>query len=168
MARISLVSYDQADDTVKQVMDGHEAKGYRITNMKRTLLHSVTAFQSLEDGVYNLQEKLEEFLDQRTVVFFGYAVSTEDECIVCSTYFAKILESWGIDFSTFAFTETEELLIALARQIVNNKGKVSGEILDQLQAKFNEKEIVEIVAFAVMIVANNLFNNILDVESELL
>lgn len=168
MARISLISYNQADDTVKKVMDGHEAKGYRITNMKKTLLHSVTAFQSLEDGVYNLQEKLEEFLDKRTVVFFGYAVSTEDECIVCSTYFAKILEDWGIDFSTFAFTKTEELLITLGRQIVNNKGKVSGEILDQLQEQFNEKEIVEIVAFATMIVANNLFNNILDVESELL
>ena len=54
MARISRVTYENASDEVKQVMDGHKAKGYRITNMKETLLHSIPAFQALEDGVYGM------------------------------------------------------------------------------------------------------------------
>ena len=74
MAGISLISYEDASDEVKRVMDEHQQKGYRITNMKRTLLHSVTAFQSLEDGFYSLQERLETFLDSRTVAFYGYAI----------------------------------------------------------------------------------------------
>ena len=45
-------------------MDQHVAQGYRITNMKKTLLHSITAFQSLEDGFYRLQEQLEKFLEE--------------------------------------------------------------------------------------------------------
>ncbi len=168
MAAISLIDYETASDEVKEVWTGHEKKGYRITNMKRTLLHSITAFQSLEDGVYNLQENLETFLDKRTVVFFGYAVSLEDDCIVCSTYFAKILETWGIDFETFSFTDTEDLLIKAGREIANRKGYLTEETRAELLAKFDEKQVVEIVAFAVMIVANNFFNNALDVKSELL
>lgn len=168
MARISLITDDIASEAVKKEIKEHEAKGYRITNMKRTLLHSVTAFRSLENGVYDLQEKLETFLDKRAVVFFGYAISTTDDCIVCSTYFRKILEDWKINFDEFSFTDTEDLLIKIGRQIAENKGNVEEELLDELQKSFTEEQVVDLVAFAVMIVANNLFNNALDVQSELL
>ncbi len=77
MANISLIDYETASEEVKQVWTEHEKKGYRITNMKRTLLHSITAFQSLEDGFYSLQERLETFLDKRAVAFFAYAISQE-------------------------------------------------------------------------------------------
>lgn len=168
MARISLITDEIASEAVKREMEEHAAKGYRITNMKRTLLHSIPAFRSLECGVYDMQEKLETFLDKRTVVFFGYAISTTDECIVCSTYFRKILEDWKIDFDDFAFTDTEELLMKLGGQIAGNKGNVEEELLDELQQSFSEEQVVDLVAFAVMIIANNLFNNTLDVQSELL
>lgn len=168
MARISMITYENADDYIRKAMDDHEAKGYRITNMKRTLLHSLTAFTSLEDGFYSLQKRLETFLDKRTVAFFAYAISTEDECIVCSAYFKNILDQWGIDFQHFTFTETEQLLIVLGREIVSGKGHVSDTILDQLQERFDEIQIVELVSFASMMVANNLFNNVLQIDSELL
>lgn len=168
MARISMISYENADKQIRDAMDEHQAQGYRMTNMKRTLLHSLTAFASLEDGFYTLQKRLETFLDKRTVAFFAYAISAEDDCIVCSTYFKNILDKWEIDFRNFAFTETEQLLITLGREIVSGKGHVSDGILDQLQEKFDEVQIVELVSFASMMVANNLFNNVLQVESELL
>lgn len=168
MGRISLVSYEQADDKVRKVMDDHTARGYRITNMKKTLLHSVTSFRSLEDGFYDLQEALVEFLGQQAVEIFGYAISSNDDCIVCSAYFQKILTDRGIDFETFAFTETESLLIEFAKAMVNQKGHVPSEVLDELQKHFNEQQMVEITSFAAMLVANNFFNNALQVESELL
>ncbi|MBQ9882323.1 MAG: hypothetical protein IJM42_06935 [Synergistes sp.] len=168
MARISLVSYENAGADVRAVMDGHEAKGYRITNMKRTLLHSVLSFQSLEDGFYNMQERLAEFLDARAIMFFAYAISTEDDCIVCSLYFQDLLEQNKIDINNFKFSETEELLMSYGRQIVKTKGNgVSSELLDKLQERFSEAQLVEITTFAVMMIANNLFNNALKVESEL-
>lgn len=168
MARISLISYDQADKEVQQVMDEHVAKGYRITNMKKTLLHSITSFQSLEDGFYNLQERLETFLDGQTIMFFAYAISTQDDCIVCSLYFKKLLDDAGLDINTFAFTDEQNLLIQLGREIVNNKGHVSDELLDQLVERYTEQQVVEIVSFATLMIANNLFNNVLQVKSELL
>ena len=165
MAGISLISYEDASDEVKRVMDEHQQKGYRITNMKRTLLHSVTAFQSLEDGFYSLQERLE---DSRTVAFYGYAISTENDCIVCSTYFKKLLDDAGIAFEDFVFTDTEEFLISLGREIVDTKGLISRETREELLRRFDEQQVVELVSFASMMIANNLFNNVLAVQSELL
>lgn len=168
MGRITTIAYEQAEEDIKEIMDEHMDKGYRITNMKKTLLHSKTAFHSLADAFYDLQEELEKFLERRTVEIFGYAISSNNDCIVCSTYFRKLLTDNGIDFDTFNFTETELLLIEYARDMVDQKGHVSSEILDQLQETFSEKEMVEITSFATMLVANNFFNNALEVESELL
>lgn len=168
MSRISKIEYEYADENVKKVMDQHVAQGYRITNMKKTLLHSITAFQSLEDGFYRLQEQLEKFLEARTMTIFGYAISSNDDCLVCSAYFNKLLKDQGIDYATFSFTEKEAVLIQFAQELVNHKGHVSDEVLDQLQEQFDEQQIVEITSFAALLVANNFFNNALQVNSELL
>ena len=58
--------------------------------------------------------------------------------------------------------------MSYGRQIVKTKGNgVSSELLDKLQERFNEAQLVEITTVAVMMIANNLFNNALKVESEL-
>ncbi len=165
---ISLINFDTASEEVKKVWTEHENRGYRMTNMKRTLLHSVTAFRSLEDGYYGLQESLETFLDQKTVVFFGYAVSLANDCVVCEAYFKNILDAWDVDFDTHSFNETEELLIKAGRELAANKGYLSEETRAALSARFDEKQVVELISFAVMMTASNFFNNALDVQSELL
>ncbi len=164
MARISRIPYEKASDEVKAVMDGHKAKGYRITNMKETLLHSVPAFQALEDGVYGMIETVETFLGKRATEFLGYAISAENDCLICSNYFRKILIDQNIDFETFAFTDEENLLISFGRAFAQNAAHVPNEILDALQERYTEKQMVEITAYASMIVANNTFNNALQVE----
>ena len=164
MARISRVTYENASDEVKQVMDGHKAKGYRITNMKETLLHSIPAFQALEDGVYGMIETVQTFLGKRATEFLGYAISAENDCLICSNYFRKILVDQGIDFDTFEFTDEENLLIAFGRAYTQNAAHIPDELLDELAARYSEKQIVEITAYAAMIVANNTFNNALQVD----
>lgn len=164
MAIVSRIDLTNISSEVRDVIEGHKAKGYRITNMKETLLHSVTSFQSLEDGVYNLQEELEKYLDKRTVVIFGYAISSNDDCIICSNYFKKILIDNGIDYNTFEFSDDELLLIQFAKEFVENKAHVSDGVLDKLGKRFDEKQLVEITSFAALLVANNYFNNALRVE----
>lgn len=164
MAIVSRIDLTNISSEVRDVIEGHKAKGYRITNMKETLLHSVTSFQSLEDGVYNLQEELEKYLDKRTVVIFGYAISSNDDCIICSNYFKKILIDNGIDYNTFEFSDDELLLIQFAKEFVESKAHVSDGVLDKLGKRFDEKQLVEITSFAALLVANNYFNNALRVE----
>ena len=102
------------------------------------------------------------------MAFYGYAISTENDCIVCSTYFKKLLDDAGIAFEDFAFTDTEEFLISLGREIVDTKGLISRETREELLRRFDEQQVVELVSFASMMIANNLFNNVLAVQSELL
>lgn len=163
MAYVSQVQYDTASDEVKREIDDQIRKHGRITNMKLTLLHSLPAFHALMEW-FPLEETIEAFLGERAVNFFCYAISTENDCLVCSTFFKKILDDLGIDFASFRFTEEENLLIRYGRAIVQDANHVPPEIFDGLKKHWNEEQIVAITAFATIMIATNLINKTLDVE----
>lgn len=96
--------------------------------------------------------------------FFEYAISEENDCLVCSTYFRKLLKDNGIDFDNFQFTKKEELLISFGRALAKDPKNIPDEIYTELKEEFTEEEIVVITAMGVLMVANNYFNDILKIE----
>jgi alkylhydroperoxidase family enzyme len=169
MPRISTIDLNTASEEVKQVVDQHLADGYRITNEKLTLLHHIPSFEALELESYKLDRELQKVVGKRAADFFEYAISLENDCLVCSTYFTRLLEKNGItDFNSFDFTEEERLLVAYARAIANDPKNVPDELFEQLKARYTEDEIVLITTMGVFMIANNYFNDILQVQSELL
>ncbi len=163
MAYISQVEYDTASEEVKKEIDDQIRKHGRITNMKLTLLHSLPAYHALMEW-FPLEETIEAFLGERAVNFFCYAISTENDCLICSTFFKKILDDLKIDFLTFNFTEEEDLLIRYGSAIVKDANHVPPEIFDELKKHWNEEQIVAITAFATIMIATNLINKSLDVK----
>ena len=97
-------------------------------------------------------------------LFHEYAISEENDCLVCSTYFRKLLKDNGIDFDTFQFTKKEELLISFGRALAKDSKNIPDEIYTELKEEFTEEEIVVITAMGVLMVANNYFNDILNIE----
>lgn len=169
MPRISTIDLNTASEEVKQVVDRHVADGYRITNEKLTLLHHIPSFEALELDSYRLDRELQKVVGKRAADFFEYAISLENDCLVCSTYFTKLLQKNGIeDFDSFDFTEEERLLVAYARAIANDPKHVPDELFEQLKEHYTEEEIVLITTMGVFMIANNYFNDILQVQSELL
>ena len=169
MPRISLIDLETASEEVKKVVADHVADGYRITNEKLTLLHHVPTFNALELESYKLDRELQKIVGKRAADFYEYAISLQNDCLVCSTYFTKLLKKNGIDdFNTFNFTDEERLLIAYARAIADDPKNVSDELFEQLKARYTEEEIVVITTMGVFMIANNYFNDILQVQSELL
>lgn len=169
MPRISLIDLETASEEVKKVVAEHVADGYRITNEKLTLLHHVPSFNALELESYKLDRELQKIVGKRAADFYEYAISLQNDCLVCSTYFTKLLKKNGIDdFNTFDFTDEERLLIAYARAIADDPKNVSDELFEQLKARYTEEEIVVITTMGVFMIANNYFNDILQVQSELL
>ncbi|MBS7340479.1 MAG: carboxymuconolactone decarboxylase family protein [Acetatifactor sp.] len=169
MPRISLIDLETASEEVKKVVADHVADGYRITNEKLTLLHHVPSFNALELESYKLDRELQKIVGKRAADFYEYAISLQNDCLVCSTYFTKLLKKNGIDdFNTFNFTDEERLLIAYARAIADDPKNVSDELFEQLKARYTEEEIVVITTMGVFMIANNYFNDILQVQSELL
>lgn len=167
MPRISKINPETAPEQVKKAIEEHVAAGYRITNEKLTLLHNVTAFKALEEQSYELDKELQRLIGKRAADFYEYAISLENDCIVCSTYFQKLLEQNGItDFENFAFTDRENLLIAYGRAIANNHKQIPDELFEKLHQEFNEEEIIVITTMGLFMIANNYFNDILQVEPE--
>ena len=142
----------------------HLAQGYRLTNEKLTLLHNAEAFKAIEDSSYTLDRELQRLIGKRAGDFFEYAISEENDCLVCSTYFRKLLKDNGIDFDNFQFTKKEELLISFGRALAKDPKNIPDEIYTELKEEFTEEEIVVITAMGVLMVANNYFNDILKIE----
>ena len=137
MSYISKIDLETAGEKEKEVIRNHLAQGYRLTNEKLTLLHNAEAFKAIEDSSYSLDRELQRLIGKRAGDFFEYAISEENDCLVCSTYFRKLLK---------------------------DPKNIQDEIYTEIKEEFTEEEIVVITAMGVLMVANNYFNDILKIE----
>lgn len=163
MAYISQLKYEDAPEKTKKVIDEWVANHGPLTNMKWTLAHSIPAFHALMEW-FPLEKEIEAFLGERAVNFFCYSISTTNDCLLCSTFFKRILDDAGIDFEHFEFTEEEEILIDFGKAVVKDANNVPEEIFNRMKEKWNEEQIVSITAFATIMIATNLINKILQVD----
>ena len=167
MARISRIDPETASPEVRAAIDAHLAEGYRLTNEKLTLLHNVTAFNALEAQSYALDRELQRLVGKRAADFFEYAISVQNDCLVCSAYFTNLLRRNGIeDFNSIEFTEEERLLIDYGRAMASDPKNVPDELFERMRAVFSEETLVVITAMGVFMIANNVFNDVLRVEPE--
>jgi alkylhydroperoxidase family enzyme len=167
MPRISKINPENASPEVRAAIDAHLSEGYRLTNEKLTLLHNVIAFNALEAQSYALDREFQRLVGKRAADFFEYAISLENDCLVCSRYFAKLLRQNGIeDFEHFAFTDEEQLLIDYGRALARDAKHIPDELFDRLRSAFSEETIVVATAMGVFMIANNVFNDALQVEPE--
>lgn len=168
MSRISEINPEQAPEEIKKIIAEHVAGGHALTAEKRTLLHNAAAFNAVEAGSYALDDELARLIGKRAADFYEYAISQSNGCLVCSIYFRNLLKKNGIDFDNFAFTPEEEILIDYGRAIAQDPKHVPEELFTRLKEHFNEEQIVVITAMGVMMIANNYFNDILDVTPDTL
>ena len=159
MSYISMTDYEKSDDAVRKEYEDQIKKNGRITNMKRTLLHSVTAFKTYMEW-YTLKDLILPFIGERGVSLFSYAISNSNNCLICSLFFRKILIDSGEDPDNPKLDAEEHLLMEFGRQISVNPNNISDEIYIQLKEKFNEEQIVLLIAFAGIMSATNLFNSV--------
>lgn len=163
MAYVSQVRYEEATPEQKKEFHDQIEKHGRITNMKKTLLHHVPSFKVLM-GWYTLQEDVVKIVGERATNFYCYAISTQNDCLICSMFFRKILVDLGIDFETFEFTQEEQDLIEYGRGLVSNPESISSELFEKLKSRYGEEGLVLLTTFGAMMIATNLINTSLKVE----
>src|SRR3990172_6878452 len=163
MPRIAPLTYETADAAARQVYDETERTIGHMTNMKRTLLHSLPAFHALMEW-YPLRDTVAPFLGERLTDIFAHAISSETDCLVCSTFFRRILIEAGEDPDSFALDEREALVVEFGRHLGKPFARVPDELYARLAAAFSDEQIVALTAFGALMVATNVFNNALDVE----
>lgn len=160
MTFLPITSYDELDAEGKAASDAQVAKhGGRITNMKATLLSHIPCFTAYMEW-YTLRDALVPFIGERAVSLFSYAISDENDCLVCSVFFRRILIDSGEDPDNPQVTETEQLLIDWGRWIARDPGGIPDDFYARLEAAFSPQLRVILLAFAGQMVATNLFNTV--------
>jgi alkylhydroperoxidase family enzyme len=163
MARIPLLDYDDASAEVRAAHDRHKEHVGRITNMKRTLLRSLPAFEALMTW-YSLRDTVQPFLGERLTHLFAHAVSIENDCLICSTFFRRLLIQSGENPDALKLNDQERAVVTYGRQLGKDAHQVSDEMYADLAAHFTPEQIVALTAFGALMLATNVFNNALRVD----
>jgi len=163
MARILPLEFDKAEARVKREFEDQIKKNGRVTNMKRTLLHSLPSFTALMEW-YPLRDELLKFIGEREFDLFAHAISTENECLVCSTFFRKILIDSGDDPDSPRLSERERVLVDFGGRCVTSPNDVDDGLYGRLKSFFSDAQIVALTAFAGLMIATNLINTALRVD----
>ena len=76
MPRIAPLDNETAPPDTRAAAEAHVRNHARMTNMKRTLLHSLPAFRALMEW-YPLRDSVQPFLGERLTTLFAHAISAE-------------------------------------------------------------------------------------------
>ena len=154
---------DPLHPAARQELDRQLAAHGRVTNMKRTLAHSPAALTALMQW-YPLRDEVAAFLGDRLTTLFAHAVSTETECLICSTFFRRILIEAGEDPDHLHLDDREAAVIAYGVALAQEQGRASDVVFEPVARFLDSPQIVALTAFGGMMIATNLFVNALRIE----
>jgi alkylhydroperoxidase family enzyme len=163
MARISPLQDTEAEPDSREAINGIRAAHGRVTNMKSTLARSPVALHALMTW-YNLRDEVVPFLGERPTTLFAHSISAGTDCLVCSTFFRRMLIDAGEDPEALKLSDWEQTIVAYGRQLAVDPHSVTDELFDRLAARLQPDQIVALTAFGGLMVATNLFNNALQVD----
>jgi hypothetical protein len=163
MSRISVPNYENLSPDAKKEYDGQIEKHGRITNMKKTLLHSVPSFRVLMEW-YPLRDEVVKIVGEFPLNVFAYSISYGNDCLICSTFFRKILKDNGQDPDNLSLDDDSKLLMEYGEACVKKPVSVSDDLFQRMRNRFSEEQTVLLTAFAGMMIATNLINTALNVE----
>jgi len=163
MARIEPVDESSAPVESRELAAAHAATGGRMTNMKWTLAHSPVALDALLQW-YPLYDLLVPVLGERRTWLFCHAISTESDCLICSTFFRRLIIDAGEDPNTLELDEFDELIVDLGRRLADDPHSVDDALHARLAERLDTQQIVTLIAFGAIMIATNVFNDALGVE----
>jgi alkylhydroperoxidase family enzyme len=153
---------DDAPEAARATADAHAATGGRMTNMKWTLAHDPAALQALLEW-YPLHDRVVPILGERRTNLFCHAISVQNDCLICSTFFRRILIDDGEDPDRLALDALDELIVDFGRTLATDPHAAERELRARLEQHFEPAEIVLLTAFGAIMVATNVVNDALGV-----
>jgi hypothetical protein len=163
MPRVPPLEREQTTGETRATFDRELARFGRLTNMKRTLLRSPPSYHALMQW-YPLFDSIKVFLGERLAIIFAHAISSESDCLICTTYMRRILIDWGENPNKLDLDEKGKTLVSFGRAIIQPGNKVPSNLYRQVQRWFGYDQMVALTSFAALMVATNIINNVLEVE----
>ena len=163
MSRIKPLEYDEASPEAKKLWDDQIAQHGRMTNMKRTLARNAPSLSAYMEW-YTLRNEIAPFLGDRLTYLFAHAISIQSNCLICGTFFRRILIDAGENPDDLKLDDREQLLVDFGYHLSKNAWDVSDDLFARLREAYTDDQIVVLTAFAGIMIATNVINNALHVE----
>jgi alkylhydroperoxidase family enzyme len=163
MARIPPIRMDEAQPAARAELAQQVAAHGRVTNMKCTLARSPAALTALMQW-YALYDVVLPVLGKRMTTLFSHAISSQTDCLICSTFFRRWLVEQGDDPDHLVLDDREAAVVEYGRQLARDAHGVSDELFARLASWLSPEQMVALTAFGGMMIATNVFNNALRVE----
>ena len=163
MPRIPTIEYEKTSGELRETFDQGLARYGRMTNMKRTLLHSLPVYHAMMVW-YPLFDAIQPFLGERLAIIFSHAISSESDCLICTTFMRRILIDWGEEPNDLHLDEKGQAVVAFGQAIARPGSRVPDDLYAQIASFFTPEQIVALTAFACQMMATNIFNNALEVD----
>lgn len=162
--RIVPLPLENTTPETKQAYQFHKSNHQgRITNMKATLGRSGIAFEAYMQW-YPLYEEVKKILGARLSPMFALSISEASDCPLCSTYFRKSIIESGENPDNLILTETDQQVLSFGAAIALHRGFVSDDLYRPMSIRFKDNEMVVLIAFAGIMIATNIFNNVIQTE----
>ena len=162
MAWIPPLTESGAPEGSRSLAAAHAATGGRMTNMKWTLAHAPAALEALLQW-YPLHDEVVPLLGERRTQLFCHAISVQNDCLICSTFFRRLLADAGDDPDTLELDELDGLIVDFGRRLAVDPHSVDDALRARLDAHFTPAQIVLLTAFGAIMVATNVVNDALGV-----
>ncbi|MBY3594330.1 carboxymuconolactone decarboxylase family protein [Rhizobium bangladeshense] len=163
MSHLPQIDYDSASPEVRAAHDEEVRLRGRMTNMKRTLLHSRVAHRIYAEW-FTLRAELDPVIGDREIWIFSHAISKAAKSKIAITFFRRALINNGFDPDALQLSEAEALLDAFGRAVVTDSNAVPVELWARLKDRYETKTLVDLIAFAGIMLATAVFNNVVEVE----
>lgn len=163
MARIPPIAIEAAAPEARRELEKQLAAHGRVTNMKRTLAHAPAALKALMPW-YDLHAEVVKFLGTRRATLFVHAISSQTDCLICSTFFRRWLKETGEDPDQLHLDEQDRAIVDYGRQLARGANAVSDELFARLRALLQPAQIVTLTVFGGLMIATNVFNNAIRVD----
>jgi hypothetical protein len=163
MAHLSPIDYATASDDIRAEHDRELSLRGRMTNMKRILLNSPAAHRIYAEW-FTLRDLLKPTLDDRAIWLFSKAIAETMRAEIPVTFFRRALIDSGLDPEAVAPTADEALLTGFGQAVAADANAVPDEIWAALKARYDETLLVNLTAFAGIMVATCVFTNAVKVD----
>ena len=164
MARINPINQNELSPSVQVAFERH-IKDYnaRITNMKATLGHSLLAFEVYMQW-YPLYEQVENILGKRLAYLYAYSISKASDCLLCSTFFRKIIIDAGEKPENLVLPPLQKDVIDFGSSIAKYQGNINDHLYNIVAQHYSKTDMVILIAFAGQMIATNVFSNVIETD----
>lgn len=163
MAHLSPIDYATASADIRAEHDRELGLRGRMTNMKRILLHSPAAHRIYAEW-FTLRDLLKPTLDDRAIWLFSMAIAETMSAEIPVTFFRRALIDGGLDPEAIEPNADEALLISFGEAVAADANAVPNETWTALKARYDETLLVNLAAFAGIMVATCVFTNAVKVD----